>query len=327
MKKRQLLASLLVCLLMVSMLFPTVSAYYYDDPAEVYVDDVRIRGIDAYWDRDDNVRVFSDEDLKKIFGDDLEEGIPIVYNPDEGIVVEEYADMLGYRCTYRGSNLYLTTYRNDFPSNRPSYPNEDNRLVTKAYVNGMRVYTSSLYEQNGSVYLSNYSDLQTLFPNANLSVFGYFTNSWSNTVLLSDFAKLLGYNYVYHNGRVYLNNDGNSPVEVIINDKLVDFPDQQPIVIWPGRTMVPVRTIAEGLGCNVKWNTEKKCAQITKFNSTMYIWPGATRYWMNGRYYDMDVSAFVTNGRTMVPLRFVGEVFGYTVDHYNDGVFTVTLDS
>lgn len=326
MKKRQLLASLLVCLLTVSMLFPTVSAYYYDDPAEVYMDDVRIRGIDAYWDKDGNVRVFSDEDLKKIFGKDLQEGIPIVYNPDEGIVVEEYADRFGYRCTYRGSNLYITTYRNDSPSNRPSYPDWTRQTVT-SYVNGMRVYTSSLYYQDGSVYLNNYSDLQMLFPNANLSTFGLFINSWSDTVFLSDFAKLYGYNYIYHNGRVYLNNDGNSPVEVVIDGELVDFPDQQPIVIWPGRTMVPVRTIAEGLGCEVKWNSEKKCAQITKFNSTMYIWPGATRYWLNGRYYDMDVSAFVTNGRTMVPLRFVGEVFGYTVSHYNDGVFTVTLDS
>ncbi|MGC8758094.1 MAG: copper amine oxidase N-terminal domain-containing protein, partial [Caldisericaceae bacterium] len=47
--------------------------------------------------------------------------------------------------------------------------------------------------------------------------------------------------------------------------KLIDStnPKVTPIVIPPGRTMLPIRFIAESLGCLVEWNGDLKEVKIT----------------------------------------------------------------
>ena len=47
----------------------------------------------------------------------------------------------------------------------------------------------------------------------------------------------------------------NSDINLIVNDKKITFPDQQPIV-KDGRTYVPVRFLAEALGATVEWDNE-----------------------------------------------------------------------
>ncbi len=131
---------------------------------------------------------------------------------------------------------------------------------------------------------------------------------------------------IYSGSRIYINNDGNQPVEIFVNGNLVNFPDQQPIIMKPGRTMVPIRAIAELLGCKVAWNSEFNCAVITRNSLVMYLFPGKTTYLFNGQYYDMDVAPTVIRGRTMVPLRFVAEAFGFKVSFQSGPVGTVSLD-
>ena len=89
--------------------------------------------------------------------------------------------------------------------------------------------------------------------------------------------------------------------------------------------MVPVRMIAEMLGCKVDWDDTQRCAIIAQGKNAMYIYPGSTSYLFNGKYYDMDVSSVLLGGRTMVPLRFIAERFGYKVDFQSGDVLTVTL--
>uniref|UniRef100_A0A7C4Y3W3 Copper amine oxidase N-terminal domain-containing protein n=1 Tax=Caldisericum exile TaxID=693075 RepID=A0A7C4Y3W3_9BACT len=47
--------------------------------------------------------------------------------------------------------------------------------------------------------------------------------------------------------------------------KLIDpkNPEVKPIIIPPGRTMLPIRFIAENLGCLVEWNETLKEVKIT----------------------------------------------------------------
>ncbi|WP_026476478.1 copper amine oxidase N-terminal domain-containing protein, partial [Alkaliphilus transvaalensis] len=51
--------------------------------------------------------------------------------------------------------------------------------------------------------------------------------------------------------------NANNQVRVRVDGKLVSFPDQRP-VIESGRTLVPIRFIAEELGHKVDWNGEKE---------------------------------------------------------------------
>lgn len=51
-------------------------------------------------------------------------------------------------------------------------------------------------------------------------------------------------------------------ITVIVNGKKVDFEDVTPQII-DGRTMLPVRAIAEALNCNVEWNGDTNTVIIT----------------------------------------------------------------
>ena len=56
----------------------------------------------------------------------------------------------------------------------------------------------------------------------------------------------------------------------------------------------------------------------------MWIWVGNTTYYINNVKYTMDVKPFVTNNeRTMVPIRFIGEAFGYDVKWDGSGTVPV----
>lgn len=130
---------------------------------------------------------------------------------------------------------------------------------------------------------------------------------------------------IYSGNRIYINNDGNSPVEIYVKGNLVQFPDQQPF-ISSNRTMVPIRAVAEMLDCKVDWNAEFNCAIITRGSHTVNIFPGKTGYLVDGKYYDMDVVPVIVNNRTMVPIRFVAEAFGFKVGFNSGTIPTVTLD-
>ena len=93
------------------------------------------------------------------------------------------------------------------------------------------------------------------------------------------------------------------------------FPDQQPVIVPAGRTMVPIRFVAEYTGADVTWDGANKRVIIEDGYNKITIWQGKTLCHINGRYYDdlLDVAPYETHARTMVPLRFVLENLGYTV--------------
>lgn len=295
MKKQHLFATLLALIIMVSVLPVTASAYYRES-VSINVDGKTISGVDAYLDGDNNVRVSTGDDLLKIFPQELKNKI-IAYDPWYGILVEEYVDTFGYE-----SHLQL------------SYDNG------KYFYYTLYIYTDTTSGRPGGNWDSNISQYPEVYINGIYTPMSNIYQYWS-----IDFSKYQS--PVFSGNRIYLNNDGNTPVEVIVDGKLIHFPDQQPIVVNPGRTMVPVRMIAEMLGFKVDWDTKLNCAVISQGRNTMYIYPGNTSYLFNGKYYTMDVEPVVLNGRTMVPLRFIAEEFGYTVDFQSGDVLTVYLTS
>jgi hypothetical protein len=102
-------------------------------------------------------------------------------------------------------------------------------------------------------------------------------------------------------------------VTVKVDGKVVDFPDQQPIIV-NDRTLVPVRFIAESLGYDVDWNPDDNSAVIDGGKIVLYI--GTNKAKIKGKSVTLDVASTLINDRTMVPLRVIAEALDCTVDWF-----------
>ena len=95
--------------------------------------------------------------------------------------------------------------------------------------------------------------------------------------------------------------------------------DATPIV-KESRTLLPIRYIAEALGAQVEWTAEEKLVDIILDKTEIQLWIGNPTAKVNGinTMVDADnslvVPEIIAPGRTMVPLRFVAEALGCTVD-------------
>ena len=99
-----------------------------------------------------------------------------------------------------------------------------------------------------------------------------------------------------------------------------DVPPQ----IINGRTMVPLRAIFEELGAEVLWNGPTQTVTATRGDTVVTLTIGSTAPTVNGRVVEIDQPGVVVGGRTLVPLRFVGEAFGAEVN-WDSATRTVTI--
>ncbi len=106
-----------------------------------------------------------------------------------------------------------------------------------------------------------------------------------------------------------------SPLQIILNGEDVSFPDVQPYVDdGSNRTMVPAKFVTEQLGANVEWNAPLKQVTFTYQDQTIILTIGQNHAQVNGINVSFDAPAVIKNGRTMVPLRFISEMFEAQVD-------------
>lgn len=103
------------------------------------------------------------------------------------------------------------------------------------------------------------------------------------------------------------------PVENIVS-KNARIKFDTPPVIKEGRTLVPVRALTEAFGAEVSWNEEEKQVVIVKEGVEMKINTQDKLAYLNGEEVELDASAEIMNGRTVVPLRFVVESMGLDVN-------------
>ena len=99
--------------------------------------------------------------------------------------------------------------------------------------------------------------------------------------------------------------------------------------IKEGRTFVPIREITEKLGADVKWNGKDKSIKITLNGDVINMQIDNSKVTVNDKKIELDHAqapqlALYSRPRketkTMVPLRFISETFGYNVDWNNDKV-------
>ncbi|MGO4546460.1 copper amine oxidase N-terminal domain-containing protein [Paenibacillus sp. 2TAB23] len=81
-----------------------------------------------------------------------------------------------------------------------------------------------------------------------------------------------------------------------------------------GRLLVPIRLISEYMGGSVQWNKRNNTVIISKNTKQIVLQINSKSTQVNGEPIEMDVPASVNQGVTYVPIRFVGESLGLTIE-------------
>lgn len=94
-----------------------------------------------------------------------------------------------------------------------------------------------------------------------------------------------------------------------------EVPLDVPVIIDKScnRTLVPLRFISESFGANVNWNRKERKITITLNNETIELYIGKRTAYINGKPILTDCKPKILFGRTIVPVRFISEVFGAKV--------------
>jgi hypothetical protein len=95
-----------------------------------------------------------------------------------------------------------------------------------------------------------------------------------------------------------------------------------------GRTLVPLRAIAEAIGAEVAYEAKAQKVDIKKGDISLTLWIGKPNAIVNGKQVKIDpdkpLSPMIRNGRTFLPLRFVAESFQFKVD-WEAATQTITM--
>jgi N-acetylmuramoyl-L-alanine amidase len=100
-------------------------------------------------------------------------------------------------------------------------------------------------------------------------------------------------------------------VNLMIEGQTVQ-PDVPPL-IQNGRTLVPVRVIAEGLEADIDWDQDTRTATIERNQQKLVLTLESTKAVLNGKTVKLDAPPTIRNQRMLLPLRFVGEALGCTI--------------
>lgn len=152
---------------------------------------------------------------------------------------------------------------------------------------------------------------------------------------------------IEHNGKTYTNPDlaegikyypidslkRDEGVAMVVNNSLafvngsIKRIDSENFEITPyiknGRTLVPIRFIAEALGAEVDWNEAKREVTIKLGNDTIKMKINQTSFTINRQARELDAAATISKGRTFVPLRAVAETFGKKVAWDDRGIIYI----
>lgn len=143
------------------------------------------------------------------------------------------------------------------------------------------------------------------------------------------------YDYIYINNydvlAALLSTPGSSaPASagpaVTVGGKSVEWPDATPFIDGNGRTMVPLRAVADSMGLTVSWDASAREASFTDGSKTIYFPIGSSSARTgDGGSIAMDTAAVIVGGRTYAPVRYLAEYFGHEVG-WDAATRTVTIN-
>lgn len=104
-----------------------------------------------------------------------------------------------------------------------------------------------------------------------------------------------------------------SDIKLVLNGVRTD-PTAAVYIDSNGRTMVPLRFIMEHMGAGVDWRSAEKGIVVTRGTTTLKMWIGSSRAYVNGQEIMLDTTPVVKGNYTMVPVRFISQAFGGQID-------------
>jgi uncharacterized repeat protein (TIGR02543 family) len=112
---------------------------------------------------------------------------------------------------------------------------------------------------------------------------------------------------------------GNASMSVNGVQQLIDVQGTKPVIV-AGRTLVPIRAVIEAFGGSAAWESSTRKATVMLGKDSLDLWIGKSQASLNGIALAIDaansaVVPVITNGRTMLPLRFVAESLGIDVQY------------
>lgn len=101
-------------------------------------------------------------------------------------------------------------------------------------------------------------------------------------------------------------------IYIHIDGEDFNFGHNQPIII-DGHTMVPLRDLADYMGCDVEWQPGSPIKIINDDESvTMNL--NSKKYYVGAQEKQLDVSPMMVNGHTYVPVTFFADYFDYEIE-------------
>ncbi len=109
-------------------------------------------------------------------------------------------------------------------------------------------------------------------------------------------------------------------IKIIVDGN--EISTSQAPVIYNGRTLVPLRAVAEYLNCNVDWNQENKVITLIRGDKIIELQIDNTLITVTDskNTYEIliETPAVIINNTTMVPIRAIAEIFEAGVEWDND---------
>ena len=112
-------------------------------------------------------------------------------------------------------------------------------------------------------------------------------------------------------------------IKIFVNGVKLN-PDVAPFIDAAGRTQAPFRAIGEALGCKVTWLDESQKVICEKEGFKVEMSIGKNAFTVNGGNKTMDTAPIIKNGRTFIPVRFLGEALNCNVT-WDQNTNTVTI--
>ncbi len=127
------------------------------------------------------------------------------------------------------------------------------------------------------------------------------------------------------------------PLQVLVEEKPLLWTDAAPFLDENGRTLVPLRAVAEALSLTVEWDAAERQARFlreteesegyygireqltfsvgnSRATGCVYVCQAGQCHLDDLQIVEMDTAAVIVKDRVYAPLRYLAEFFGYTVE-------------
>lgn len=108
-------------------------------------------------------------------------------------------------------------------------------------------------------------------------------------------------------------------IDIIYGGEKIEFYNKP--VVLENRTFLPLRELAGMFGIGdeyISYDEETEEVRINGGGTEIVMTIGSRDTYINGEWRELDVPAFTLNERTYIPVRFVSEMFGKSVDYSED---------